>query len=115
METNSGGGAARLVITRRPAYVAKVRAFKVLLDGEEIGTLREKAPLTHEIAPGRHELQLKLDWGKSPIEEFEAAPGQEIRYWCRPNGNALSSIYYATFGASRYIVLEPESESPAAT
>lgn len=113
METTAGGsGSARLVITRRPNFVAKVRAFKVLIDGEEVGTLREGAPFTHEMTPGRHELQLKLDWGKSPIEEFEVRAGQELRYWCRTNGNPLSAIYYATLGANKYIVLEPQE--PAA-
>ena len=117
METNAGiggaNGGARLVLTRRKAGADKLRSYKILLDGEQIGTMKEGTTFTADIAPGTHELQLKIDWGKSPIDTFEVKEGGEARFWCQSKTNPFTAIFYAIFGANRYVTLEPEDPAAA--
>jgi len=48
-----------------------LRAYKVVLDGKVIGTIKDGEQVEFDVAPGRHQLQLKIDWCRSNIVDFE--------------------------------------------
>jgi hypothetical protein len=98
-----------LVVRRGKGYVDKVRAYKVLIDGQEVGRIKQDEEQSFPVTPGRHQLQLKLDWVTSPPEVFDAVPGQPVVYSCRPKPNPLSAFIYMTFKKSQYLILERES------
>ena len=102
-------GEASLTITRGTAYVDRVRAYKVMLDGDELGRIKNDTTSTFSVPPGAHELHLKVDWASSPVVSFDVAPGQEVRYACRPTTNAFFALIYSLFARKNYITLEPES------
>ena len=98
---------ATLVLARSKAYVDKVRAYKIMLDGQEIGRIKEGTEESLTIPAGSHELQLKIDMAMSPVVRFDAADGQVVKFTCKPKPNTLTALYYATIARKNYIILEP--------
>jgi hypothetical protein len=101
-------GEARVTITRGTAYVDRARAYKIMLDGQEVGRIKNNTSETIPVPAGPHELFLKVDWASSPTATFDAAPGQEVRYACRPTSNAFLALITSVFARKNYITLEPE-------
>jgi hypothetical protein len=65
----------KLHIERVDALVDWLRAYKILLDGEVVGQIRNGREVVLEVPPGRHELSLKIDWAGSNTLTFDAAEG----------------------------------------
>lgn len=76
---------ATLVLQRDSGYVDFIRRYKVLLDGEQIGAIRNGGRFECQVPPGRHVLQLKIDWCGSNAVEFEVGAGEAIRFECGSN------------------------------
>jgi hypothetical protein len=88
-------------------YTDRARAYKVLVDGDEKATVKHGQTAEVEVAPGEHELQMKVDWATSPPLRVELADGDHARFACAPNANPLTAWFYAFFKRSVYIRLEP--------
>jgi hypothetical protein len=93
-------------------YTDRARAYKVLVDGEERGTVKHGEGVEIEVEPGSHQVQMKIDWAGSPILETDLAEGERAEFTCAPNASPLTAIFYAFFRRSNYIRLE-RSEPPA--
>lgn len=76
---------ASLFITRDSGFADFVRKYKVVLDGEEIGVLKNGGTFGCTIASGKHALQLKVDWCGSDMVEFNAVPGEQVQFQCGSN------------------------------
>jgi hypothetical protein len=94
-------------LERPTAYVDKLRAYKVMVDGTEVGTIKQGTTEAFTVVPGSHEVQLKLDWALSPPLTVDVPAGGTTELRCRPRGNPLTALWYSTFGRKRYLVLEP--------
>jgi hypothetical protein len=96
-----------LRLTRGKSYADKARAYHVLLDGQDIGEIRQGETREFPVS-GRHSLQLKVDWCTSPSREFEA--GEEpVSFYCKTNMGGLRvflAFYYIFFGRHAWIRLE---------
>ena len=90
-------------------YTDRARAYKVLVDGEERGTVKHGVGVEIEVAPGNHEVQMKVDWATSPPLEVTLAEGERAEFECAPNANPLTAMFYAVFSRSNYIRLERTS------
>lgn len=100
------GGRATIQIDRASGgLVDRLRAYRVILDGHEVGKIRRGERITFDVDPGRHEIYLKIDWCRSPTITLELAPKEETRLMCAPNANPLTLEYYITFARNRYIKL----------
>jgi hypothetical protein len=98
---------ARIDIERRAGgYTDRARAYKVLVDGQESG--RIKAGETHsvDVAPGHHEVQIAIDWGRSPVIGLDLIEGESAKLFCKPNANPLTVLWYSTVARKRYVGLE---------
>jgi hypothetical protein len=60
-------------IKRDSGYADRLRAYKVVLDGDVIAEIRNGQQLDLDVPPGRHRLQLKIDWCRSNCVDFEAS------------------------------------------
>jgi hypothetical protein len=101
------GGRATIHIRREPGGLAdRSRAYRVVLDGHEVGKLRRGERITLDVDPGRHEVYLKIDWARSPTIAVELAPKEEPRLVCAPGASPVTFLYYITFGRDRYIKLD---------
>jgi cold shock CspA family protein len=94
-------------ITRESGYADVLRAYKVVLDGKVIGTIRDGQQVEFDVAPGRHQLQLKIDWCRSNIVDFEV-DGGTVEFECGSNVggcNGMMAIYYVVFLSGEYLWL----------
>ena len=69
---------------RRPRdAVARLRSYKVLLDGKQVARLRNGGSAVVHAEPGRHVLQARIDWASSPPLELELADAGSVTVECR--------------------------------
>jgi hypothetical protein len=81
----------------------RVRAYKILVDGAEVGEVRQLGEFLVPVAPGRHSVQFKIDWCCSPSIEIEVAEGATEVVACEPNAHPLLAFIYISFLRRRYI------------
>jgi hypothetical protein len=97
---------------RANAYQDRARAYKILLDGQEVGNVKRGESAAFDAAPGAHELQLKIDWATSEPVSVEVQAGQDVHFNCWPNAKPLTALYWITVGRSRYIGVEEVAGPP---
>jgi hypothetical protein len=95
-------------VSRDSGYADRLRDYRVLLDGTEIGRIGNGGQKSFEIAPGHHVLIIKVDWCRSNIVSFDLADGKSAQFKC---GSSLRgwrlvlTFYYATVGFRNYLWL----------
>ena len=62
---------SKLIITRTSEWNNRAREFGIYIDNEKIGTISNGETQEFDIEPGKHKINGKIDWCKSPIMEFE--------------------------------------------
>lgn len=95
-------------IKRDSGYADRIRAYKVVLDGDVIAEIRNGQQLELDVPPGRHRLHLKIDWCRSNYVDFEASENT-IEFECGSNLRGfkiLLALLYITFLRSQYIWLK---------
>ena len=101
-------GQARLVIERKGGvYTDRLRAYRVLVDGQHVASVRDGEVVATPIDAGDHEVELRIDWARSRRLQVTAVPGGEIRLAASPNAAPWSVVFWATVASSRYIRLKP--------
>ena len=97
-------------VERDKSWTDAARAFKVVVDGETAGKVRRGKSVRVNVAPGSHEVWMKMDWTKSPPLQLELHPGEEATLVCGPNRRALEGRGRAakqiTIGKDHFIRLE---------
>jgi len=97
---------SQLRISRpKKAWQDKLRAYKVLVDDQEVGEIKQQGDLVLPVAPGRHVVQLKLDWCCSPKIDIEVSKGSTLPITCGPNSHPLLVLLYVTLLRKQYIWL----------
>jgi len=74
-----------MVRLKRASEIADMlRTYKIVLDGNEVGTIRRGKEVTLEVAPGPHRMWLRIDWCESNALEFvsDATP---LEFECGSN------------------------------
>jgi hypothetical protein len=56
-------------------YTDRARAYKVLVDSEERGTVKQGEGVEIEVEPGSHEVQVRIDWAGSRTLEVDLTEG----------------------------------------
>jgi hypothetical protein len=87
----------------------RIRAYKVVVDGEVVASIGAGETQTVAIAPGRHRVWAKIDWCRSRAHEIDVAEGSRATFTLRPNGPLLLAIVYATILAPRYLDLRQDA------
>lgn len=97
---------ASLEVRRAPGGVTDhLRGYEVVVDGVTIGRLHPGESDVFELAPGPHELFMKIDWARSEKVDLELAAGKTATFRCEPRANVLTALYWASIGCRRYIRL----------
>lgn len=73
---------ATLHLRRISQWLSVFRKFRVVLDGAEIGRIKRGTTQTYEVAPGEHELVVKIDWVASEPVTFRCTAGEDVRFVC---------------------------------
>lgn len=95
-------------ISRDSGYVDRLRAYKVILDGQVIGEIKNGQQVEFNITPGKHQLNLKIDWCRSNIVDFEMHQ-DIIEFDCGSNllgFKLFMAIFYVILFHKKYIWLK---------
>jgi hypothetical protein len=98
-------------VSRDSGYADRLRDYRVLLDGAEIGRIGNGGERSFEVAAGRHQLMMKVDWGRSNILSLEVGPDQSMKFRCGSSlrgWRIILTFYYASFGFRNYLWLRAE-------
>ena len=101
--------ATSISVSRDSGYADRLRVYRVLLDGIEIGRVGNGETKSFDVKPGQHHLALKIDWGSSNAIDFGIANDQSVKFMCGSNlrGFRLAiGLYYAIFARSKYLWLK---------
>lgn len=100
-----GAGDALLLLSRKNAkWRDRLRSYRVILDDDEVARIKRGQALELPVSAGRHEILLEIDWCSSPTVEFDAQPGEVIRFVCEP-AEAYQARVAAIHALATYINL----------
>ena len=95
--------AARVRVRRAPGGPDRMRSYKVVIDGETVGSVRRGETKCFGTQPGVHDVLFKVDWARSSVVHVDLTDDLEATVLCWPRGKPLSAIYWITIGRNRYI------------
>lgn len=99
---------ARLELTRESGHwVDSARAYRLFVDEMQVGTIKRGETHSYDVEPGRRQVQLRVDWCRSPTLEVEVDFDQPARLICRPNAKFYNLIFMIIFRHDQYIALAP--------
>ncbi|HEY3772591.1 MAG TPA: hypothetical protein VGL69_06345 [Solirubrobacteraceae bacterium] len=98
---------AQIAIYREPrGFTDRLRSYKILIDGDQVGSIKRGGTVAIEVEAGRHTVQLAIDWARSQTLVVDTVPREEVNVRCWSNANPFLILYWATLGSQRYIGLE---------
>ena len=103
-----------LIVTRRTGYyVDGARAYKVFIDNNEVGKIRQGEELKFNLDEGIHSIRFTIDWCSSREIIFDIkSQDKPIEVECFPGCsgcNILFAIFFVTFGSQNYILARMKS------
>jgi hypothetical protein len=101
-----------LAITRDRGCADRLRAYKVVLNGESIGEIRNGETKEFPIGPGKHALSLKIDWCGSETVEFVVDQAEKPAFQVKSSLRGTPvflSLWYVLFSRNSYLLLERTS------
>jgi hypothetical protein len=111
---------AEIVLSRSAdARTDRLRRYRVLIDDEEVAKLKPGEQKRFEVAPGTHEIQLKVDWGSSVPMTLTLEGGERANLLCEPTRpreqwtftGGFRLLKQATFGRAAWIALRRADSS----
>jgi hypothetical protein len=95
----------KIIVRRTNAiWQDKARQYAVLLDGKEIAAVSNGSEVAFDTEPGKHTVQMKIDWCRSP--EFEVdVQAEAVILECGPNASPFLALFYITLWKNKYIWL----------
>jgi hypothetical protein len=81
------------------------RAYRVIVDGNQMAVLNQEETCELSLPPGSHEIWIKLDWTRSPKVKLDLAEGSQRHLQCRAGGSPWMVPIDSWLRPSRYIEL----------
>jgi len=94
-------GSTIAIKRKKGVYRDFLRAYKVLIDGEARARLRRGGTVELEVQPGRHVVEMKVDWCSSPEVTVDLEPGQTAHLYCSPNTPDLDDVTWTDDAEAR--------------
>jgi hypothetical protein len=99
---------ATLMLVRPKQWCDRLRRYRVLIDGAEVGRLAAGTELRVELPEGEHDVVAKIDWARSNRLTLTTRAGETTELEVGANARGwllLAGIYLATAGSSQYLYL----------
>ena len=90
---------ARIFLSRDSGFTDYVRRYKVIIDGEVKGQIKNGGTFECEIPCGHHSLQLRVDWCSSNTVEFDAEDNKTVRFDYLPPNRLCTACTRHMIGA----------------
>jgi hypothetical protein len=97
-----------ITISRDSGYADRIRDYLVVVDGNEVGRLKNGETRVLPLGPGPHELVMKIDWCSSNTVAFSLADGESANFRCGSNCRGLRlflGLFYVVFARDKYLWL----------
>jgi len=97
-----------LRVSRDGGFADRVRKYKVIVKGIEIGQIENGETKEFKVEPGKHEVYLKIDWCRSNKVQIEVKEEQVVEL---SGGSSLRgfklmfSIFYIIAAPNKYLWL----------
>ncbi len=95
-------------LKRVSCWTDRLRAYKVILDGNTLGEIGNGEEREFKVPAGKHTLKMKIDWCGSNTIDFETQ-GNPVEFECGSNlggTRALLAIFYVFFLRNEYVWLK---------
>lgn len=90
---------------RSGGMVDRGRAYRILVDGEQVDKIKHGETKTLEVDAGEHVVRLKVDWMSCQPVEVSVPDAGEVELYCEPLGKPVLYLFQALFQPGRYIAL----------
>ncbi|GCF06963.1 hypothetical protein [Dictyobacter arantiisoli] len=94
---------ANIRIERRPSTSGILRSYKVYVDGQQVGKLRESEQLAVPVQPGDHVIVLRVDWCSSHPVTVHVEAGEEVPLYGQSISGIIAGLYTLIFNPQNYI------------
>ena len=96
----------KIIVRRKKAiWQDRARKYTVLLDGREIARVSNGSEVEFDVEPGKHTVQMQIDWCHSQKFELDVRLAEPVILECGPNASPFSAIFYITLWKNKYIWL----------
>jgi hypothetical protein len=75
---------AELEIVRSRGNPPILRAYRIIVDGEEVGRIKRAESRIIALRPGSHDVRLKMDWVESDSHRVSINAGERVTLRCQP-------------------------------
>ncbi len=96
-------------LTRDTGWTDRLRAYSVVVDGTDLGNIKNGENQEFPIAPGTHEIIIKVDWCSSNTITFVVKEGETLSFSCGSSLRGIKvflAIVYITFLRNKYLWLK---------
>ncbi len=95
-------------VKRSTSYPDRIRAYRILVDGQEMVRLNDGQSVELPVISGRHTIVAKIDWCSSPTLNVTIRDGETVNFECGNNLRGLRlflGIIYVLFLRDQYLTL----------
>jgi hypothetical protein len=68
----------KIILSRPSQWMNRIRGYKVLINGQQIGVIKNGATEEYTIEPGANTIECKLDWCASRTVPLTIQPGETV-------------------------------------
>src|SRR5689334_6745922 len=97
-----------LIVTRPRQFADLLRHYRIVVDDQDVGTLKRCEELRIELPEGEHRMVARIDWARSNYLSFGIRIGEtaEIEVGSNARGwRLIAAPYFATLGFRNYLYL----------
>ena len=101
-------GDAAIRVTRTTSYPDRSRAYRIVVDGQEMARLNAGQSVEIPVSSGTHSVVAKIDWCGSPTLNFSIRAGETVAFECGSNLRGLRvflNLLYIIFLRNQYLTL----------
>ena len=73
---------AKILIERESQFISRMRSYKILANGKELGSIKDGEMREFPMEPGEYSLQLQIDWCKSKQIKVNIQQDGIIKFKC---------------------------------
>jgi len=94
---------SQIQFKRDKAWQDKMRDYRILIDDKQAASIGEQAEVNIPVSPGKHIVQLTVDWCTSQKLEVDVEQGKTQIIACGPNSSPLLALLFITLWRKKYI------------